>query len=258
MMTSQVDRVALVKATLYAEPSTDSETVSELIYNETVRVEARDGDWCCVVSLHDDYPGWIRTEALAPAAAGRPGMERRFCLTRQAAAYESPDEENASLFVSYGTPVDIVERAGSGEAARVRDINGLWFGDTDVLPPDSQRSLGEEARKFLDIPYVWGGRSDLGIDCSGLVQQCCRARGLEIQRDTSQQVHTTGTAIGSPDRHQPVRDDIVYLPGHVAIALDAAMAIHADGLAMHVRIDPLEKIFADRGKTFDQGLIRRL
>jgi hypothetical protein len=253
-MTSEVERVTLVNATLYAEPATDSETVSELIYNETVRIEARDGDWCRIVCQHDDYPGWIRSEALAPVPAAQPVLERRICLAKQAPAYDSPDGTAPGMHVSYGTPVDIVERTGS----RVRDINGLWFSETDVLPPDSARALGEEARKFLDIPYVWGGRSDLGIDCSGLIQQCCRSRGLEIQRDTSQQVHTVGTAIGSPDRHRPVRDDIVYLPGHVAIALDADTAIHADGLAMHVRIDPLEKIFADRNKTFDQGLIRRL
>jgi len=257
-MPTGTERVALVHATLYADARTDSETVSELIYNETVRVEARDGDWCRIVCEHDDYPGWIRSAALAPMPAAQPVLERRICLAKQAPAYDSPDATAPVMHISYGTPVDIVERAGSGQAARMRDINGLWFSDTDVLTPDSERSLSEEARKFLDIPYVWGGRSDLGIDCSGLIQQCCRSRGLEIQRDTSQQVHTTGTAIGSPDRHEPVRDDIVYLPGHVAIALDAKTAIHADGLAMHVRIDPLEKIFADRGKTFDQGLIRRL
>lgn len=253
-MPTGTERVALVHATLYADATTDSETVSELIYNEAVRVEARDGAWCRVVCRHDDYPGWIRSEALAPVPPAEPGMERRVCLTKQAPAYDSAHATAPVMHISYGTPVDIVERAH----ARVRDINGLWFNDTEVLPPDGARSLGEEARKFLDIPYVWGGRSDLGIDCSGLVQQCCRSRGLEIQRDTSQQVHTTGTAIGAPGTHEPMRDDIVYLPGHVAIALDAKTAIHADGLAMQVRIDPLEKIFADRGKTFDQGLIRRL
>lgn len=257
-MSSQIGRIAVTHATLFAAATTESESVSELLYNETVSIEDREDGWCRVTSLHDDYPGWISADALTPALPSQTGGETRICVSRQAAGYADPHAGTASLFISYGTPLDIVERVSLDGTARLRDLGGLWFDETDILPPDPARSLCEEARKFLDVPYVWGGRSGWGIDCSGLVQQCCRSRGLGIRRDTSQQVHTTGTAIGSPDRHPPVRDDIVYLPGHVAIALDARTAIHADGLAMHVRIDPLEKIFADRGKSLDQGLIRRL
>ena len=94
------------------------------------------------------------------------------------------------------------------------------------------------AERFLGVPYLWGGKSSLGIDCSGLVQLALVACGTQCPRDTDMQQQALGSALEHPhDVEQLRRGDLVFWKGHVAIVRDEATILHANAYRMAVAIE---------------------
>jgi cell wall-associated NlpC family hydrolase len=116
------------------------------------------------------------------------------------------------------------------------------------------------AERFLRTPYLWGGKSSLGLDCSGLVQLALGACGIACPRDTDMQEKALGSALAPPpDLAQLRRGDLVFWKGHVAIVRDAATFVHANGHAMAVTFEPIapaiERIRSEIGEVTS---VRRL
>jgi cell wall-associated NlpC family hydrolase len=106
------------------------------------------------------------------------------------------------------------------------------------------------AERFLGVPYLWGGKSSLGIDCSGLVQVALTACGVACPRDSDMQEQALGSEIaGASDLADLQRGDLVFWPGHVAIMRDAADIIHANAHRMAVTIEPLTQALQRIRKT---------
>jgi cell wall-associated NlpC family hydrolase len=100
------------------------------------------------------------------------------------------------------------------------------------------------ALRFLGVPYLWGGRSADGLDCSGLVQQAFYACGLACPRDSNQQ-SALGAALGvRADLEGLQRNDLVFWPGHVGVMLDPTRLLHANANAMCVSIELLSDAVA--------------
>ena len=100
------------------------------------------------------------------------------------------------------------------------------------------------ARQMLGVPYLWGGKSVRGIDCSGLVQLSLRRAGISCPRDTDMQA---GELPGDvPVSDEPLgtlqRGDLVYWPGHVGLMIDERQMLHANGTSMSTTIDPVAEV----------------
>jgi cell wall-associated NlpC family hydrolase len=123
-------------------------------------------------------------------------------------------------------------------------------------PPHSP-SLVAAASLYLGVPYLWGGRSWFGIDCSGLVQNAFRDIGITVPRDTDMQRDSIGEGVPVGREADLRRGDLLYLPGHVLIYAGDGAVIHADGGSMMVRRDNLAALMRARGWDFAGFVVRR-
>lgn len=204
MTTPQIGRCILTYLTMRAEPNGKSEMVSQVILGETYMVLENLGDWLFIENNFDGYRGYI------------------------SAAQHTPDDFSQHEFSVY--------KKVSGR------YNDRWAtcGSEIIGEDDNQLSdLLELAGDFLHTPYLWGGRTFMGIDCSGLIQVLFKTRGITLKRDARDQVLQ-----GSPVKFEERRSlDVCYFANesgaviHTGILISEDVIIHAHGW---VRMDTFD------------------
>lgn len=173
------------------------------------------------------YHGWVASAALEPGRATDHQVE-----TLATFVYAKPDiKSELRLRLPYMARV-LVQKT---EGAFARIPEGYVFAAHLSAAPASD--FVSEAERFLGVPYLWGGRSTLGIDCSGLVQLCLLASGVMTPRDSGPQAESIGQAL--PLDSPLVRGDLVFWHGHVGIMRDAETLLHATAFSMSVISEPL-------------------
>jgi len=148
-----------------------------------------------------------------------------------------------------GSLIEVREEKENGEARYLVTREGEAVFAAHCAPVDS--ILADDyvaiAERFLETPYLWGGRSGFGIDCSALVQLSMLMTGRKAPRDSDMQAQSLGTEIG---RDALRRGDLVFWTGHVGIMQDAETLLHATGFTMSVIRERLETAIA-RIRTTD-------
>lgn len=212
---------------LRAGPTHAAAAVSEVRLGEAVEVVAEEGAWRKVRTGPDRYLGWTPVERLATSA---PEPTHAVTMVRSH-VYAAPRVQGEAL-----------ARLAWGDRLRLR-AEGDGF--HEVLLPDGRQGFVpapaltpitdvparpplETWRAFLGTPYLWGGGSAWGVDCSGLVQLLFRMAGREVPRDADEQ-HAAGRAVETPEP-----GDVVCLQGHVGLYLGDDRMAHASGRAMQV------------------------
>lgn len=226
-------------------PDAAAEMVSELLYGEGFEVERDEGTWLLGTCGHDGYRGWCEAERLAP---GPPPSHRVTAL--RAFVYPEPDFKRPPLrAVSFSGLTTVVGESG----AFVEIDGGGWMASVALAPiATGAPDWAGTALRFLGVPYLWGGRSSLGLDCSGLVQVSLAAAGIPAPRDSGDQSRMVGRPI-DPARGLR-RGDLVFLPGHVALMVDATNCVNASSDPMQVVEEPLAQLAARREHREGQGV----
>jgi cell wall-associated NlpC family hydrolase len=221
--------VAAPVAPLHRAPDGASERMDELILGERFDVLEPHGDFVWGQARRDGYVGFVRAADLAPAG---PMPTHRVSAVRTY-AFAEPSIKSAALGpFSLGALVAVEVAA----AEFSRAANGPWFWTAHLAPVGVfEHDPAAVAERFLGAPYLWGGRTSVGLDCSGLVQQSLYACGRACPRDTDQQA-ALGRAIGPGEL---ARGDLVCWRGHIGLMLDGARLIHANGHHMAVAIEPV-------------------
>ncbi|AWB22282.1 NlpC/P60 family protein [Methylobacterium currus] len=227
-------RIARPVAPLRRAPDPAAALDSEALLGEAATVyDVRDG-WAFAQLAADGYVGYLPAEALGPVD---PAPTHRVSALRTF-LYPAADLKRPVLgALSLGARVAVAAREGA--YARLADGRFVWAGHlapVEAIEPD----VAATALRFLGTPYLWGGRSSLGLDCSGLVQTALAAAGIPAPRDSDQQEAALGGAVAlSPDLAGLRRGDLVFWRGHVGMMLDETRLIHANGHHMAVAVEPL-------------------
>jgi cell wall-associated NlpC family hydrolase len=238
-VTGRAGQVRVAVAHVFGAPDAGEALTTQLLFGETVRVFDEHEGWAWVQADADGYVGYVPAAAISRtiatpthkiAALSTPAMAR-------------PDVKSPPLVdMPLGARVT-VEREDNGFA-------GLAIGAFIPLPHLAALDAYEVdfvavAERFLGTPYLWGGRTRAGLDCSGLVQTALRATGVSAPRDTDMQQ----AALGAPVNHSPSleglqRGDLVFWRGHVGIMTDGKHLLHANGFHMRVVVEPLAEAVA--------------
>lgn len=208
---------------------------NEVLFGELVTVyDERDG-WSWIQLIRDGYVGYVPRDGLAPA--GKPATHRVQALGTF--IYPVADIKAPPIM-----PLSLNARvAVTGADDRFAEIATGGFIIARHLSEIAKpaRDFVEVIERFMGVPYLWGGRSRLGVDCSGLLQLGLEAAGIRAPRDSDMQLAELGTAMLIPqDLEGLQRGDLVFWPGHVGIMSDAVMLVHANAHHMAVAIEPLE------------------
>ncbi|MBY8917267.1 C40 family peptidase [Nitratireductor sp. L1-7-SE] len=224
-------RIGAPVVDVHSAPRLDAGIDTQFLHGDRVRVFERREGWAWVQAEHDGYVGYVNATSLANddvAPTHRVRAQRSF-------VYPEPELKAPAIAAhSIGAAVcvtETVENRGtryallaSGGAMIAGHLQPLDTHDEDYVTV---------AETFLHTPYLWGGASGFGIDCSGLVQLSMRMAGRTVLRDTDMQAASIGTVI-EPDQTGLSRGDLVFWKGHVAIMLDHEMMLHANGNTMTV------------------------
>jgi cell wall-associated NlpC family hydrolase len=243
-------RVVHGAAPLRRSPSPLAALDTEALYGESVLVyEARDG-WAWVQLERDSYVGYLPADALgAPVAP-----THRLCAPRSFAYPGASIKLPPVLALSLGARVAITAQSGDfAVSADGLHIYAAHLAPLEAVAPD----FVAVAERFLDTPYLWGGRTSQGVDCSGLAQTALGEAGIPAPRDSDLQEATLGAPVAFDDSLAGLqRGDLVFWKGHVGLMRDGATLLHANGYHMRVVSEPL-RVARDRTKE-PISSIRRL
>lgn len=223
-------------APMRRRPAGDAPLDTEALYGERVTVYADDGEgWAFAQLAGDGYVGYLPADALRPVSS-RPTHK---VATQRTFLFPGPDIKLPPRgALCFGSAVVVREEKGAFSATR----DGFLF--TRHLAPVEARQADfvTVAAGFLGVPYLWGGRSALGLDCSGLVQTALAACGIAAPRDSDMQEQALGQPLapGAP----LARGDLLFWPGHVAIVETPDTLLHANAFHMLVAREPLAPALA--------------
>ncbi|WP_170326187.1 C40 family peptidase [Ruegeria arenilitoris] len=212
----------------------------QLLFGDTVTVTETQGGWSHVTADKDNYTGWVASDQLGA------WFEDTHWITAPAThAYAEPDMKSPDrVSLSFGSKVQVLSEQGRFLETELGFIPAVHakLNATHLTDPVAVAEL------FLGTPYLWGGNSRFGLDCSGLVQAGLLACGIPCPGDSGDQERELGQAL--PAGTDPKHGDLLFWKGHVAWVYDDNMLLHANAFHMDVTFEPMDQAIA---RILDQG-----
>lgn len=197
-------------ADVWTKPSTNSERDSQIIYGETLDVIEDLGEFS-YIERKNDVKGYVKSSLIGEYSTRKYKLNRQF--------------RNRIMALPFGAYV--------GD----EDISNFHIPDNYLVDINKRFNPVNLASRFMGIPYLWGGTSDFGFDCSGFTQRLFRYSGLEIPRNSDQQRDFFDEV---PDLDHAKRGDLIFFKGHVAFYLGKGKIIHANGHYSRITINDLK------------------
>jgi cell wall-associated NlpC family hydrolase len=227
------------QAPVRREPSPEAPLDTEVLHGERVTVYDDNGEgWCWGQLGSDGYVGWIPANALRQPGSPpthRVAALRTFIFPIRSIKAPPLDALPFGSRVVVGAPPAGQDREGD----ELTDLaTGFCIPTRHLAPLDSvEPDFVAVAERFVGVPYLWGGKTSLGIDCSGLVQTALTAAGIGCPRDSDMQERAFGAVLPVDDPATWRRGDLIFWEGHVAIVRDSSSIVHANAFHMAVAIE---------------------
>ncbi|RUW74071.1 peptidase P60 [Mesorhizobium sp. M4B.F.Ca.ET.143.01.1.1] len=242
-------RISVSVADLRKAPRPDAGVNTQALFGDDVLVFEDSAGWAWIQAERDGYVGYVADTVLGP----REQAPTHIVSVPRTFLYPGPDLRfPVSGQLSMGSAVTVTG------AAETRGTHYALLSSGQALIAAHLQPAGETAadyvsvaESFLGTPYLWGGVSGFGIDCSGLVQLAMRMAGRDVLRDSDMQAASIGKPLDpGPDFTGMRRGDLVFWKGHVAIMTDADTMIHANGHTMLVSREGLKDAVARIGYLY--------
>jgi cell wall-associated NlpC family hydrolase len=218
---------------LRSGPSHKSEMLSQVLFGEKYSILDQSGKWLKIETVFDSYTGWIDQDHLQHAVTN--SKDTGFVLNKSLLCFK---KDNTRIILEPGCEIynpDFERKifsAGSDQYSTSSDFNESYIRINETL--------ADTATRFINSPYIWGGRIPSGIDCSGLTQMVYKIHGIPIPRDSWKQAET-GDTVSFINEARP--GDLVLFDNerghisHVGMMISEGLIIHASG---RVRIDIID------------------
>jgi len=220
---TNIQVVVVPVANMYSHPSDKSDVVSQAIYGSNVKLLVARGEWSRI-QTDDRYKGWVPSRHLRVILSGD-GYATSGATVQVdslfANVYNEPDvtKHKPVVTIPYGAQLERLTEpsdAADKDTAKTNhegwiqvylpDRRNAWIQENDVVADPKVMSIPESielGKRFLGLPYLWGGRSSFGFDCSGFTQMLVRARGINMPRDADQQAAWSGVVAVERSDLQP-------------------------------------------------------
>ena len=218
----------------------------QLLFGDRVQVQTENDGWSHVRAAKDGYVGFVATAQLGPCHQATHWISAPSTHFFAAPDLKSPDQ----MALSFGSLITVLSRDGGYAETADGHVPGVH-----ITPIGTHmRDPVDVAALFLGTPYLWGGNSRFGLDCSGLVQAAYLACGMPCPADSRQQMDALGQVVEPGTA--PRRNDLLFWDGHVAIVSDANTLLHANAHHLAVSYEPLDPALA-RIKAQGEGKVIR-
>lgn len=234
---------------LRGHPRFDASFESEALKGEHVHVFDEQEGWAWIQLMRDGYVGYVPSEDLVK---GWLAPTHQICVPRSF-VYLVPDIKTPLLMaLSLNAQVTVI---GEHHNFFKTSENGFIYAPHLSHLEANQNDVATVAEQMMNIPYLWGGKTSLGLDCSALVQLSLQACGHEAPRDSDMQEKV----LGEPVAHDVLqRGDLVFWKGHVGMMQNATHMIHANAHHMMVSSEPLNNVIQRAGSNSPITSIRRI
>jgi len=227
-------QIIAADAPLRKAPRFDAALETQLLHGECVTVYDENEGWAWAQAMNDSYVGYIPSDTLGRDVTDHTHRVKALCTH----IYPAPDIKVPPLMsLSMNALVCVSEELG-----RFVRLDNDRFAIASHLTPmsDFAEDFVSVAKEFLGLPYLWGGRTCNGLDCSALIQLSLNASGIAAPRDTDMLESTLGAALSDPsDQSVLQRGDLIFWKGHMGVMLDETRLLHANAHHMRTAIEPV-------------------
>jgi len=236
-------RISKTACAVKSAPSNDAESSSEVLFGETLLVQESTDNFSKVKILRDGYEGYIETDSFDISDL----TATHWVANKATLVFERADIKSVVVRrILFGSELVIVDYSSDGRFLQLHDggfVEAQHCLKAGVFLSSGMIEIGRQ--HYLNAPYLWGGRSSDGCDCSGLVQMLAMARGIDLPRDSKDQQISLNNDIGFSDR---LAEDLVFWPGHVGLLESPDTLFHATAHSMRCCFEPLQQVI-DRAGT---------
>ena len=214
---------------IYKKPSELSEVTSQIIYGERFKILSKNKDWIKIKTLFDNYIGYIKNSKYAKK------FDPKYKVSDLKARIFKKPNITTNSYLPLGSKLSVMQKNKN----YIKIEKNKWIKKINIKKINhKERDFIKIFKKFLNIRYVWGGKTFKGIDCSALLQIFFKYNNLFYPRDTKDQIKYSKINL---KRKKFKKGDIIFWKGHVAICLNSKQLIHAYGPEKKVILCQLKK-----------------